>query len=108
MEEGIDLYSSNGRGIKITPKQQAICKCLNEFNQLRDFKLSDIEILEWMDSLTRLINPEPEALQFAIDQLMLGKIPYDKSSGIKTLFDALKLVEKTEIGYRIKSTLKPW
>lgn len=104
----LDLYNGNGRGIQITPKQEALCKALNTFNALRDFKLNDIEILEWMDAIDRLVKPEPDALQFAIDMMMKGEIPYEKNKGIKNIFDALQLIDKTENGFKVKQTLKPW
>lgn len=84
-------------------RDRQICDCLNTFNQLRDFKLNAIEILEWKDSLNRIYpTMKPERLLFVIDKLMTGELDYKPQIGIQNLFKGLKSVEIIDGKYRIK------
>jgi len=101
-----EIVKSESRSIVLTDRDEAICRVLNKFNQLRSFRLDPIEILEWKDSLNRLIGEklDTKALDFAIDKMMTGEIEYDKNKGIQNIFDALKQVAKKENGeYKIKT-----
>jgi len=89
--------------LDLTDRDRLICNCIHTFNQLRDFKLTAIEVLEWRDSLNRIWpDMNPDRLAFVIDKLMTGELEYKPSIGIQNLFKGLKKVERIEGGYRIK------
>lgn len=89
---------------KLSEKERAICELLNRFNQLRSYPLSVTEVLEWKDSIIKLLGNslDLEAIDFAIDKMILGEIEYDKNKGIQNIFSALKEISKTDQGYKIK------
>lgn len=73
-----------------------------QFNQLRAFSLTEIEMVEWARSIERLtVDLDMDALNFVIDQMKCGNMEYDKTIGIQNIFNALKRIEKTETGYKI-------
>ncbi len=79
-----------------------VCGALTTFNQLRSFKLDIIEMLEWKDTIIKLLPKlEIPALVYAIDKMILGELPYDRNEGIQNIFNALKKIEKTQTGFRI-------
>lgn len=82
-----------------------VCECLHTYNQLRSFKLDSLEIIEWKDTLLNKIpDLSPRKLDFAIDAMMDGQIPYDSHAGIQNIFKALSLVDDSREPYKV---LKP-
>jgi len=100
-----NIVKSNGNLPALTKRDEAICKVINRFNQLRSFRLDPIEILEWKDSLNRVFGEKMDlgALDFAIDKMISGELEYDKNLGIQNIISAMRQVEKTKSGYRIKN-----
>lgn len=87
----------------LTPKEEAICGCMVLFNQLRDFKLGDSEIMEWKNTIVKLApDATPEIIAFVIENMMIGKIEYDRNIGIKNIFLGLKEVELKDGKLRVK------
>lgn len=96
----------NGGLPALTSYEKQICGCLNTFNQLRAFKLSVYEVMEWKDTIVRLQpNLEPARLEFAILALISEEIPYNKDLGIQNIIRALKQVGEDEKGYIIHKAL---
>lgn len=88
----------------MTPHERAICDVLNTFNQLRSFKLEPMEIIYWKDSIVKLIpDVDTGALEFVVDQMIVGGLEYDTKLGIQNIFNGLKRVRKTETGYAVKT-----
>lgn len=88
-------------GLAILPDNR-IVKAVYQFNQLRAYSLTEIEIMEWARSIERLVpDLDVDALNFAIDCMKTGEIDFDMKSGIQNIFEALKKVEKTSTGYKI-------
>jgi hypothetical protein len=106
MEPGKNITNTDRQLPELTPKENAICRALTVFNQLRAFKLDLFEVLQWKDTIVR-VKPDVdvEALKLAIDGLVSGEIPYDQSIGIKNIFIALRRITRDENGKLI--TLKP-
>lgn len=85
--------------------ENSICEQLHRFNQLRAYPLSAVDILEWKDSIVKFYGQSLDtgALEFAIDQLIFGKIEYDKNTGIQNIFSALKeITSDGHGGYKLK------
>lgn len=94
-----DLIPYGNTGLTVTKKEKDICDVLVGINQLRSFKLDVIEVLEWKDSLIRILpDIKIETLQFVIDSMMTGELEYNDKKGIQNLFAALKLVGENEDG----------
>lgn len=88
--------------------ERQILDALIMFNQLRAFKLDGIEILQWKDSIVKLLpGLQVGALEFAIERMIIGQLEYDAKLGIQNIINALKKIERiegTENSYRIKNT----
>ena len=86
----------------VTLPADSLVKAVYQFNQLRAFSLTQIEILEWARSIERL-QPDIDVnqLMFVIDQMKVGNLEYDKTIGIQNIFKGLKMTEKTKDGYKI-------
>lgn len=55
--------------------------------------MTAIEIVEWADSIQRLMPDwDQGALDFMIDKMKLGEIPYDRNIGIQNIFNGMKQV----------------
>lgn len=58
-----------------------------------------MEIVEWADSIQRLVpDLDLEALEFMIDNMKTGEIAFDKSAGIQNIFMGLKMVTRDDDG----------
>jgi hypothetical protein len=92
-------YQGGGLDMSLPRIQFELCMVIRDFNQLRSFKLNDVEVLEWKDTLIR-IKPDltPAMLQYAIDRLMDGELEYNEKRGIQNIFSALKLIGENEDG----------
>ncbi len=91
----------------MSQQEKDICGALNTFNQLRSFKLDIVEILEWKDTIVKLLpRLEVPALEFAIEKMILGELEYQHNDGIQNIIRALKKIEKTETGFRIITNQK--
>lgn len=91
----------------MTELERQVCNAIHEYNQLRAIPLAPIEILEWKDTLLRLYPAiDVEALNFAILQMKADNIEYDQFFGIQNITKALKRVEKTKNGYKVKSNFR--
>jgi hypothetical protein len=79
-----------------------VIKAVYQFNQLRAFSLTDIEIVEWAASIARLL-PElnPSALEFMVDKMKIGEIQFDKTLGIQNIFNGLKQVTFENGEYKV-------
>lgn len=98
-----DSDKSIERAIKsLSKKELSICNSINEFNQLRSFKLNLSDVLQWKDTIIRL-KPEiePEAISFVVDKLILGELDYDKDLGIQNIINGLNMLVRTEKGYKL-------
>lgn len=93
---------------KLPKRDFEIARTVYEFNKLRSFKLSTVEILEWKDSILKLM-PDIDAnkLMFVIEKMMDGTLEYDHNLGIQNIFRGLKKVELFEGTYRVK-LVTPW
>lgn len=103
-----DKLSTINRGIQLTPRQDELCIVLYSFNQLRDYKLADHELVEWMKTFDRLLpGIDPDKVQFAIDRMISGELPYDKNKGIQNIFTALKEINGDDRhGYTLRSNTR--
>lgn len=81
----------------LSPKEIQMCQALHVFNQLRDFKLDALQVVEWKDTIQR-IRPdvEPDVLLKAIDALIAGDVDYEPKEGIHNIIRALKRVWRDE------------
>src|SRR5688572_17935405 len=78
---------------------ERIVKAVYQFNQLRAFSLTQVEMLEWARSIERLCPAlDVDALNFVIDQLKLAELPYDNTKGIQNILMWLPKVRKNEDG----------
>lgn len=83
----------------LTEREIKICQSLHVFNQLRDFKLDALQVIEWKDTIQRLApDADPEKVQCVIDNLILGELDYDPKLGIHNIFKGLKRVRKNKFG----------
>ena len=72
---------------------EGILKAVYQFNQLRSFSLSKVEIIEWAQSIQRLCpDLDLDKLNFVIDRMKLGEISYDQKEGIQNIFRGLNMV----------------
>jgi len=105
---GNEIVRSSGNqlpALNLPQNELILCQLLNQFNQLRAYRLTAVEVLEWKDTIVRLI-PEIDlkALQCAIDGMITGAIPYDDRLGIRNIFAAMQRVVNENGRYKI---LKP-
>lgn len=104
------LKSENGHGknhelTKLNPKEVLVCTTLYKFNQLRAYPLDAAAIMEWKDSIFKILGGalDPLMIDFAVDKMLSEEIDYDKGKGIQNIFNALKQVIKTEDGkYKVR------
>jgi hypothetical protein len=88
--------------VQLGSEEKRICAILNTYNQLRPYKLDAVEVLEWKDSIIKLVKDlDIDALEFLVDKMIAGEMDYDRDKGIQNIFLGLKKVEKTETGYKI-------
>lgn len=108
MGSEIELRKEQSLLEKLPEKEFKICAALHRMNQLRSYKLGVIEILEWKDSILKLL-PEVNisAIDFVIDKLITGELDYDANIGIKNITIGLNKIEKNEGSYRVKP-YRPW
>lgn len=98
-----ELIKSPTQELQLSRNEERLCDILNTFNQLREYPLNAIQILEWKDSLLRILpDLEPDKLEFVIDRMIDGQITYKPEFGIKNLFIGLALIEKINEVYKIK------
>lgn len=91
---------------ELTDDENHICESLNKFNQLREFPLSALQILEWKDTILEARpNIDPEAIRFIVDKLITADLPYSKGEGILNIFRGLKLIDRNKEGYIVKSDM---
>jgi hypothetical protein len=79
-------------------------EAVNQFNQLRAYALSGVEIVQWAATIERLVpDLDPVALCWLIDQMLQGEYAYDRHAGVQQLIMGLRNVERTEVGnYKFK------
>lgn len=103
-----EIQAANGSNLpaKLTTQQNLVMGCMVTFNQLRAFKLDQLEAKGWMNTIMRIRPDLPiEQLRMAIDGMISGAIPYDDKIGIKNIFVALeRVVEESPGKWKI---LKP-
>jgi len=97
-------YNSNMPArMKLTDREKEVCDALATYNQLRAFKLDAIDILEWKDTILKLMpNVKPPAIQFVIEQMVAGNIEHKKDEGIQNIVRGLKIVVKRSGQWQIK------
>lgn len=79
--------------------EKKMCDAIHKVNQLRTFKLDFVEILEWKDTIIKLIpNIHPEVVEFAVEKMLTGELDYNKDYGIKNIFIAIREVIIDEDG----------
>jgi hypothetical protein len=89
---------------KLTKRELAVLNSLDQFNQLRSFKLDFWDCIKWKDTILRLMpEVETKAIEFVIDQLILGNLEYDKDRGIQNIIEGLRRLEKTGNGYKLNT-----
>lgn len=89
---------------ELSESEIIICKAIKKYNQLKKFPLSDIEILEWKDSLLT-IWPEldPEAIEFVVNKMIAQEIDCD-GGGIQNIVKGLKRLDVNQEGnYFVKT-----
>lgn len=87
--------------LSLTKEQTEIAKELIHFNQLTPYPYSDLQISQWVKSITELI-PEmtPEIIKHIIDRLKLGVYEYDSRLGIQNVFAGFrKYLEERRLMY---------
>ncbi len=78
---------------------ERLIKAVYQFNQLRAFSLTDVEILEWARSIERLRpHLDIEHMEYSIDAMKQGNIEYDNTKGIQNIFNAIAQVCKNDDG----------
>lgn len=83
-------------------KLEQLCRIVYHVNQLRQFPLSAVEVAEWSKSLLEYDeNLDFEAIRFIIQEMKFCRMDWDKTEGIQNLIRGLKLIEKTETGYKV-------
>lgn len=94
--------------LTFTKRISDLCACLHLYNQLRDYKLTDAEIIEWAETIERIGGDcDVEKLRYAIDAMVAGWIDYDRSVGIQNIFRALKEVIVDENGkFKLRSKMR--
>lgn len=104
-------YNSNMPArMKLTPLEQEVCNALATYNQLRSFKLDAIDILEWKDTILKLMpKVKADAIQFVIEQMVAGNLEHKKDEGLQNIVRGLKRVVKRAGKWIIKDNgTKPY
>jgi hypothetical protein len=85
-----NLQKAN-QSLGLNEQQIEIGKALFHVNQLIAYPLTDLQIIDWSKTITRLM-PEvtPAQVMAVIDEYMLENIEWDKSKGIQNIFYGLK------------------
>lgn len=103
----MNLIKSNGHQssvVTLTKDQQELCNELSKINRLRDYKLTDMELIGWADSICATLEViHLPAIKFAIDKMISGEIEYDRNLGVKNIFEALKRIRRTDKGFEVKN-----
>ncbi len=108
MGQDLELRKEQNLLEKLPEKEFKICAALHRMNQLRNYKLGVIEILEWKDSIVKLMpEVEIEAIDFVIDKLIIGELHYEPNIGIRNIVIGLKNIEKENGEFRVKP-YRPW
>lgn len=93
----IQPHNASNLPATLSDHQKAVMGCMVTFNQLRAFKLDQLEARGWMNTIERIRPGLPvEQLRLAIDGMISGAIPYDEKIGIKNIFIALERVVEDE------------
>lgn len=98
MEKNNGLQSVPGTGTSLATSPGSsnlpdirVIKAVVEFNQLRSFSLTPVEIAEWARTIIRIWpDYDVEWLNFVIDKMKCGQMEYDRGLGIQNIFQALK------------------
>lgn len=103
----MNLIKSNGHQssvVTLTKDQQELCNELSKINRLRDYKLTELELIAWVDSIYGILEVvHLPAIKFAIDKMISGEIEYDRNLGVKNIFEALKRIRRTDKGFEVKN-----
>lgn len=92
-----------GKLSTLSDRTVAISKAMIDVNMLTGYPLPAEEIVHWSKELDRLWpDLTRQELTFVLDSFKTGDIAWDRSMGIQNLFKALKRVEKTEFGFKIR------
>lgn len=93
--------SQQGTQLTLSDRGVRIAKKLIEINSLVGYQLSAEDIIAWSADCDRLMSPEDlEKLPFILDCFKTMRLPFDNNLGIRNLFRALPMVEKTETGFQ--------
>lgn len=80
-----------------------MAKSFLQINKLTPFPLDAMELISWAKDVEEIAGAvEIEKLEFIFKCFKTDKLEWDKNKGIQNIFNALKLVKKTEYGYKIK------
>lgn len=72
-----------------------IVEAINAFNQLRAFPLSQKEIFQWAQTIEAVEPPiDPLALCWLVDEMLVGRVQYDRGAGIQNLIQGVANVER--------------
>ncbi len=103
----MELQKLKKDNLSLTKEQTEIAKELIHYNQLTPYPYSDLQISQWVKSITELI-PEmtPEIIKHIIDRLKTDAYDYDHKKGIQNIFNGFKkyLKEKDEGYWNILET----
>lgn len=79
------------QSLGLSDQERAMGQALFHVNQLIAYPLTDLQIIDWSKTITRLM-PEvtPAQVMKVIEDYMLENIEWDKSKGIQNIFYGLK------------------
>lgn len=88
----------------LTDDQWKVCQALYRYNQIKRFPLSDVEIMNWKDTLFDLFpNLDPAGIMFVVNKMITGEIECDLG-GIHNITKALTKIDFDDVkGYIVKS-----
>jgi hypothetical protein len=106
MEKNVTVRNQQGSELILSDRCKEIIKIVAGVNDCVGFKLEYDELVSWGADVNRLIpDLEIERLMFLMDCFKMDKIEYDKNKGIQNIFNGLRLIERTETGFKILRTI---
>ena len=95
---------------QLSPREQEVCDAIATYNQLRAFKLDAIDVLEWKDTLLKLMpNVRTSAITFVIEQMVAGNLEHKHTDGLQNIIRGLKRIRKRDGQWQIIPDYpKPW
>lgn len=100
--QGGIVQRTHPQSLEISDSRKRIAKVIVDVNQIMQYPLTAVQVLEWAESIERLVpDVDVMALAYLMDAFKLELIEWDRQKGIQNIFAGLKRVRKTDTGYEI-------